>query len=119
MSLFKEEFTLDERKDESCKILNKYPNRIPVIVEKIINSNIVEITNRKFLVPIDLTLGQFMFVIKKRLKFTPEKALFLFINSKLIPISHTMGDIYDKNKDEDGFLYIGYGSENTYGASNC
>ena len=29
--------------------------------------------------------------------------------------SATMGSIYDEHKDEDGFLYIAYSGENTFG----
>lgn len=29
--------------------------------------------------------------------------------------SATMGEIYAENKDEDSFLYIAYGGENTFG----
>ena len=34
MTKFKEKYTLQLRKEESDKIINKYPDRIPVIVEK-------------------------------------------------------------------------------------
>ena len=34
----------------------------------------------------------------------------------LIPCcSLTMGQLYDKEKDEDGFLYVAYSGENTFG----
>lgn len=29
--------------------------------------------------------------------------------------SLTMGQLYDKEKDEDGFLYVAYSGENTFG----
>lgn len=29
--------------------------------------------------------------------------------------SITMGQLYDKEKDEDGFLYVAYSGENTFG----
>jgi len=29
--------------------------------------------------------------------------------------SSTMGSIYEEHKDEDGFLYIAYSGENTFG----
>ena len=31
------------------------------------------------------------------------------------PYSAPMGQIYEENKDEDGFLYIAYSGENTFG----
>ena len=33
----------------------------------------------------------------------------------LAPVSHTMGMIYDKHRDEDKFLYIRYSGEATFG----
>ena len=62
-----------------------------------------------------MTLGQFIFTIRKRLKLTPEKALFVFINNSLIPSNLLIKEIYDKNKNEDGFLYVQYTGENTFG----
>lgn len=29
-----------------------------------------------------------------------------------------MGQLYDKEKDEDGFLYVAYSGENTFGLEN-
>ena len=64
---------------------------------------------------IDLTMGQFIFVIRKRLKITPEKALFIFINNKLIASHSLMSQVYNDEKQEDNFLYVNYSSENTFG----
>lgn len=33
----------------------------------------------------------------------------------LLCFSLTMGQLYDKEKDEDGFLYVAYSGENTFG----
>ena len=45
----------DSRREESQKIRRKYPDRIPVVVEKVSSSSIPDIDKRKFLVPSDLT----------------------------------------------------------------
>ena len=37
------------------------------------------------------------------------------INNMIIPAKSTLSEIYDSNKDDDGFLYIIYTSENTFG----
>lgn len=54
---FKEEHGFEKRKAESEKIREKYPDRIPVIVEKVERSDIDDIDKKKYLVPSDLTVG--------------------------------------------------------------
>lgn len=100
----------------------------------------------RYLVPSDLTVGQFVYVIRKRIKLSPERAIFIFIDNKLPPsgeilvgsvtlicawilsrdlnLTHVldtfsaaslMSAIYEEMKDKDGFLYIKYSGENTFG----
>lgn len=69
----------------------------------------------RYLVPADLTVGQFVYVIRKRIKLSPEKAIFVFVNNVLPPTAALMSSIYEEHKEEDGFLYIAYSGENTFG----
>ncbi|GFH20750.1 autophagy protein Atg8 ubiquitin like-domain-containing protein [Haematococcus lacustris] len=115
MSKFKQEHALDKRKAEAARIKDKYPDRIPVIVEKADKSDIPDIDKKKYLVPSDLTVGQFVYVIRKRIKLTPEKAIFIFVRNILPPTAALMSSIYEEHRDEDGFLYITYSGENTFG----
>lgn len=39
----------------------------------------------RYLVPSDLTVGQFVYVIRKRIKLSPEKAIFIFVKNVLPP----------------------------------
>ena len=115
MSRFIEKFTFDKRLSESSRIMKKYPKRIPVIVEKQINSSVNEIDKKKYLVPQELTISQFIYVIRKRIKLSDEQALFIFINN-IIPSSQKLiKEIYQTEKNKDGFLYVEYTSENTFG----
>merc|ERR1711939_661462 len=102
-------------KQEAGRIREKYPDRIPVIVEKADKSDIVDIDKKKYLVPSDLTVGQFVYVIRKRIKLSPEKAIFIFVNNVLPPTAALMSSIYEDHKDDDGFLYVTYSGENTFG----
>ena len=113
---FKKTHTLKKRQDESNKIKEKYTDRIPIIVEKHTKSNnIPDIDKKKYLVPKDLTVGQFQYVLRKRLKLDASKAMFLFVNGILPATSSLLTQLYDEHKDEDGFLYITYSGENTFG----
>jgi GABA(A) receptor-associated protein len=82
------------------------------------NSDIATIDKKKYLVPADLTIGQFVYIIRKRIKLSPQKAIFIFIDEVLPPAAALMSSIYEEHKDEDGFLYITYSGENTFG-SEC
>ncbi|XP_038876334.1 autophagy-related protein 8f isoform X2 [Benincasa hispida] len=84
-SYFKQEHDLEKRKAEAARIREKYPDRIPVIVEKAERSDIPSIDKKKYLVPADLTVGQFVYVIRKRIKLSPEKAIFIFVDNVLPP----------------------------------
>ena len=116
-SRFKSEHSLDGRKAESSRIKKKYPDRIPIIVEKAKNSktNVPDIDKKKYLVPYDLTIGQFVYVIRKRIKLRPDEAIFVFVRNVLPPTAAIISQIYDDHMDEDGFLYITYSGENTFG----
>lgn len=114
---YQNEHDFETRKAESSKIRTKYPDRIPIIVEKDARSDMTDIDKKKYLVPADLTMGQFQYVIRKRIKLDQNKALFIFIKNKLPTTSRLVSEIYEENKDEDGFLYLMYSSENTFGAN--
>ena len=65
--------------------------------------------------PVDLTVGQFVYVIRRRIKLPSEKAIFIFVNDILPPTAALISTIYEEHKDEDGFLYVLYSGENTFG----
>lgn len=118
MTNYKITKTFEERLNESEEIVKKYPNRIPLIVEKLENKNdtiIPKIDKNKYLVPDDLTVGQLVYVVKKRIKLTPEKAIFIFCDNKLLNSSLNMRQVYDTYRDKDGFVYIIYSGESTFG----
>ena len=110
------EFSPEERKKECERIRGKYPDRIPVICEKAFNSSIAQVDKRKFLVPMDLTVGQFLYVIRGRMKLRADEALFVFVGGHLPPTGGSMQELYEKHRSEDGFLYLTYNGENTFGA---
>merc|ERR1712048_752684 len=72
---YKEEHPFEKRRAEGEKIRRKYPDRVPVIVEKSPKARIGDLDKKKYLVPSDLTVGQFYFLIRKRISLRPEDAL--------------------------------------------
>ncbi|XP_020243337.1 autophagy-related protein 8C-like [Asparagus officinalis] len=143
-------FYISERRQaEAARIREKYPDRIPVIVEKAERSDIPDIDKKKscslyhealILIQVILYFSwyfvcffprcsyhitnilpffswscQFVYVVRKRIKLSAEKAIFIFVKNTLPPTAAMMSSIYEENKDEDGFLYMTYSGENTFG----
>ena len=107
--------SLEDRKTESARICRMYADRIPVIIEKVAGTDVPEIDKNKFLVPSELTISQLVYVVRKRVKLTPEKAIFLFCKGIVPNSSELLSKTYEENKHEDGFLYLNYCTENTFG----
>lgn len=120
MSSFQKEYPAEERKREAMRILQKYPDRIPVIVNRAPKEkDLPEIDKKKYLVPVDMTFAQFLMVIRKRIRLSPEKALFVFSeNNELPKSSDSMQDLYEKHKNKsDLFVYFTYCAESTFGSA--
>jgi GABA(A) receptor-associated protein len=118
MQRFKDTHPFAKRKAEADRVREKYTDRVPVICEE----NGSKSTNKskvKFLVPNDLTVAQFIFVVRQRIQLTPTEAIFLFLNAtNMTPSSQqTMVELYHAHKDEDGFLYLVWSRENTFGGN--
>lgn len=116
---FKDEIPFAMRKEEASRILSKYSDRIPIIIERSdeCSDDIPVVDKKKYLVPNDITTGQFTYIIRKRIELEPEKAIFLFAGDDytIPPSSSLISEIYNNYKDEDGFLYFTYSGENTFG----
>ena len=107
---------IDKNLIPSQKLIDKYPDKCPIIIK----SDLVD--KKKYLVPHDLTLGQFNFILRKRIKnLNQEKSIFIFIqdkNEKFILKKSTdlIGTIFSECKNKkDGFLYANLQEENTFG----
>ncbi len=114
---FSKEHSFEERTKESGRMRSKYPDRIPCLISKHSDgSEIPSIDKTKFLVPHDFTVGQLMWVVRKRIKLKPEQSLFLFCGKGNIPASSAIIKNIDKEHiNKDGFLYFTYSGENTFG----
>ncbi len=99
------------------QLMIRHPDRIPIIVTRNKNStNTPELDKHKYLVPMDLTIGQFLFVIRKRMLLPPSRALFLFIDGELINNSEHVGVVYERHRSKkDHCLHVVYSCENTFG----
>ena len=117
-SYYKEAHNEYIRKKEAEKIIKKYVTRVPIILERSnnCNDNTPYLDKRKFIVPKMITLSSFLFFIRKRMKLEKELGLFFLVDDAYLPInSQLIVEIYNEYKHDDGFLYIKYSGENTFG----
>ncbi len=124
---FREKYSLEHRKNETSKVKKRYPERIPVIITKNVNSNIANINNEKFLIPESLTVCQLIQVIRERIKINEYEAINVFIitldNNEILPafgssILSIYNEYVESRKDHpkyDCYLYVVYSGENVFG----
>jgi GABA(A) receptor-associated protein len=118
---FKEESSFDKRRQLSIKIRNQYPHKIPVIVEAFKEKgSLLKLTNTKYLITDTESIHKLLYEVRKKIDMLREdEALFLFCNTEkgdiLAPVSSTIGQIYEKHADQDGFLYFTVTREQVFG----
>ncbi|AAZ12396.1 ATG12/APG12, putative [Trypanosoma equiperdum] len=120
-----------ERAKETESARLRYPKHIPILCEPTSAASAStprdvrlfstrqqvqrELDCNKFLLPETATVMEFMMALRQRLLLEEGQAVFVFIGNELPPNSACLGDIYARAKDPDGFLYVSYGVENTFG----
>lgn len=100
------------------RLLEKYPDKVPIILERSTNTDneVPELPNKKFLVPRELQVAQFLYTIRKRVKLDPSRAIYLFFGNGIPAATSTMGQVYDEcHNRNDGILHGTYTSECTFG----
>lgn len=111
--------TLEDRKLYSTKLIRKYPDRIPVVIQphsKLLKT--AKIEKNKYLMPRNIKITEMMVIFRTIIKIDSTKAIFIFVNNSLIPMRDTVEELYNTYKEQDGFLYITYAYENTFGHSS-
>lgn len=108
-----------QRSKECLSIKQRFPGRVPIIIERAQKSDVPVIDKNKYLCPDTLTVGQFIYVIRKRLTLPPEKALFIFVKNTLPVASAFLREVYAQYHDIDGFLYMTYAGESTFGGDEA
>ena len=106
-----EQFT----KQHSERIINKYLNRYPILLWTL-GSNII-IKKRKFIVPGNITIGQFLYVLRKQLiDFNPSDGLFLIVEGAniMLPSNQIVEKVW-KEHNVNGFIRLALTKENTFG----
>ncbi len=109
---FQKDHPLGKRSSEASRILNKFPDKIAVICE----AKDIPLVKNKYLVPGDLTVGQFLHILRKGISMTPDIALFLFTEDNTLPqTAYTMAQMRREHGNPDGFVYLMLRKESTFG----
>ena len=97
------------------EIKYKYYPRLPLLIDRFQKKDPL-LKSNKFLVSPTIQFSEFMILLRKQLKMEPYQALFLCSKSgNPINMSETVGQVYHHIGNPDGFLYIVYSLENTFG----
>lgn len=113
-STFNYAITFNERRKKSEELLKKHPEQIPIILYTNDESNIV-INKNKYLVSKDIKFSQFITQARKRIQINFNEGLFFLVNNKIMMLNEQVNQLYEREKNMDGFLYVYVCKESTYG----
>jgi len=75
----------------------------------------LSVKNFPRIVKLDIPFRRFIYQVRKQLTLSKHTALFFFINNTIPPINSLFSTLYATHKENDGFLYITYTTENVFG----
>lgn len=114
VAAFKNRNNFKQRSATVTQLMEKYEGMLPIIILPATKST-PKLEKYKFLIPRTMTLSRLMNEIRARLDLDINQALFIFFNDVIYNPNMLMETIYNKKKDQDGFLYLQYSLENTFG----
>jgi hypothetical protein len=115
---YKEISSFDERKKRSNSLLNKFSDKIPVILEKSSKDKYLpKIDKNKLLVANQMTIASVIQLLKNNLNINQSTSIYIMVSDKNVMLSgsQSIESIYKDYKNEDGFLYLEYCTENVFG----
>lgn len=109
--------SLEKRRMVSKRLLSTHPSCVPIIVGRAELHTTPMITRNKIMCPSDVTFLYFITEVRKHIPaLRPGDGLYLFVSNGNMPkLSTLMSELYNKYKNDDGFLYVTFSCENTFG----
>lgn len=87
-----------------------HPDRVPVICKKQGES-----AELKMLVKKEMTVAQLNMVIRDKNTLKPHQGIFMFTGNTLLPVNHTLGEVFAQHADADGTLKFTWAKEGVFG----
>ena len=96
----------------------KYPDKVPVYISVAPGEQSVpDLDRHYYLIDKDFTVGQVVYIIRKRIKLSSKMAIFVFVDNGILPpTSALISEVYSEHRNPiDALLYISYRAEKTFG----
>ena len=108
---------LEKRCQDALRARQQYPTKLPLIIERAADQKgMDELKNPKFMMPQNFRMSDVQTVVRKHLAIGKDEGLFLLANgTHVLKSNASLREMFEKHKDEDGFLYIVYAEEKVYG----
>lgn len=99
------------------EIKRQQPDKVPIIIERYESERSLPVLDHcKYLVPAHITVADVMQIIRRRLNLHPDQSFFLLVNEKsMVSVTMTINQIYEMEREQDGFLYIVYAGQPAFG----
>lgn len=120
---FEKQITEEKRRADCNKIMERYPERVPVVCERAPRGgDVPQINSKKFLVPKQMSVSQLIVVVKNQLgaeghpSFNENAALYFTLRNRTTLQPNTKLEVaHNEHRSPDGFLYMHYSVETVFG----
>ena len=102
---YKASIPLETRRQSCDQVLKSHPGFIPMVVLKSKGSKF-RWQSQKFILPGDMPIGTVLYALRKSLRMGKTQGLYLFLDEMLPHLDARVGDLHQRFKAEDGFLYL-------------